>query len=79
MFRILSSVLRTPTQFSCVVPARTFATKGDAEIVKFLAEEIASEKQNQKPLTKLEGWEVNTKFRYKVCVLLKGLCRRYFK
>ena len=34
--------------------------KGDAGIVKFLAEEIASEKQNQKPLTKLEGWEVNT-------------------
>ena len=34
--------------------------QGDAEIVKFLAEEIASEKQNQKPLTKLEGWEVNT-------------------
>ncbi|XP_023331539.1 complement component 1 Q subcomponent-binding protein, mitochondrial [Eurytemora carolleeae] len=56
--RLLSSVLRTPTQFSCVVPARAFATKGDAEIVKFLAEEIASEKQNQKPLTKLEGWEV---------------------
>jgi len=37
--------------------ARTFATQGDAEILKFLSEEIATEKQNQKSLPKLEGWE----------------------
>jgi len=36
---------------------RTFATKGDSEIVKFLSEEIASEKQNQKALPRLDGWE----------------------
>lgn len=55
-YRCLSTVLRTPNQFSCTVPARTFATKGDAEIVKFLAEEIATEKSNAKPLPQLEGW-----------------------
>jgi len=38
--------------------SRTYATKGDADIVKFLAEEIATEKQNQRALPKLEGWEV---------------------
>ncbi len=31
---------------------------GDAEIVKFLTEEISSEKSNQKALPKLAGWEV---------------------
>lgn len=55
-FRCLSTVLRTQNQFSCIVPARSFATKGDEEIVKFLSEEIATEKSNQKALPKLEGW-----------------------
>jgi complement component 1 Q subcomponent-binding protein len=55
--RLLSGLVRVPTQFSCTVPSRTFATKGDGEIVKFLAEEISTEKQNQKSLPKLEGWE----------------------
>jgi len=42
------------------VPARSFATKGDAEIVKFLSEEIATERKNQKTLPTLSGWEVKT-------------------
>jgi len=49
--------MRTENQLSCYVPARTFATKGDAEIVNFLTEEIATEKGNQKPPVKLPGWE----------------------
>lgn len=57
-FRCMSTVLRSQSQFSCTVPARTFATKGDSEIVKFLAEEIATEKTNAKPLPQLEGWTV---------------------
>lgn len=58
-YRCLSTLLRTQSQFSCTtVPARSFATKGDAEIVKFLTDEIATEKQNQKALPKLEGWEI---------------------
>ena len=35
-----------------------FLIVGDAEIVKFLTEEISSEKSNQKALPKLAGWEV---------------------
>jgi len=56
-FRCLSTLMRPENQLSCFVPARTFATKGDAEIVNFLTEEIATEKSNQKPLAKLPGWE----------------------
>jgi hypothetical protein len=33
---------------------------GDAEIVKFLSEEIATERKNQKTLPSLSGWEVKT-------------------
>eukprot|EP00088_Acartia_fossae_P058875 TRINITY_DN6938_c0_g1_i1.p1 TRINITY_DN6938_c0_g1~~TRINITY_DN6938_c0_g1_i1.p1 ORF type:complete len:242 (+),score=71.51 TRINITY_DN6938_c0_g1_i1:34-759(+) len=55
--RCLSTLLRSENQFSCLVPARNFATKGDAEIVKFLSEEIATEKSSQKALPKLDGWE----------------------
>ena len=33
---------------------------GDAEIVKFLTEEIATERKNQKVLPSLSGWEVKT-------------------
>lgn len=40
--------------------ARTMATKGDGEIAKFLQDEIATEKQNQKIAVKLEGFEVKT-------------------
>lgn len=39
------------------VKSRSFATQGDAEIVKFLTEEISSEKSNQKAMPKLAGWE----------------------
>jgi len=39
------------------VNSRSFATQGDAEIVKFLTEEISSEKSNQKAMPKLAGWE----------------------
>eukprot|EP00088_Acartia_fossae_P035958 TRINITY_DN3711_c0_g1_i1.p1 TRINITY_DN3711_c0_g1~~TRINITY_DN3711_c0_g1_i1.p1 ORF type:complete len:259 (+),score=92.88 TRINITY_DN3711_c0_g1_i1:42-779(+) len=39
------------------IQARSFATKGDGEIAKFLAEEIASEKSNQKSMPRLDGWE----------------------
>merc|ERR1719348_307058 len=57
--RCLSTVLRQANlQQSCALTTvRTFATKGDSEIVKFLSEEIASEKQNQKALPRLDGWE----------------------
>jgi len=59
-YRCLSSVLsRQPSQFSCnTVQSRSFASQGDSEIVKFLGEEIATEKTNQKALPKLAGWEV---------------------
>jgi len=36
--------------------SRTFATQGDADIAKFLSQEISTEKSNQKPLPRLEGW-----------------------
>lgn len=40
--------------------ARTMATKGDGDIAKFLKDEIATEKQNQKKEVALEGFEVKT-------------------
>jgi len=36
--------------------SRAFATQGDADIAKFLSEEISTEKSNQKLLPKLDGW-----------------------
>jgi hypothetical protein len=50
------------------VPVRTEANKysfgsfvaGDAEIVKFLTEEIATERKNQKSLPSLSGWDIKT-------------------
>jgi len=52
-------ILRVQPQLSCTtINSRTYATKGDGDIVRFLAEEIANEKQNQKTLPRLEGWEV---------------------
>jgi hypothetical protein len=38
----------------------SFKFLGDAEIVKFLSEEIATERKNQKTLPSLSGWEVKT-------------------
>eukprot|EP00088_Acartia_fossae_P064071 TRINITY_DN786_c0_g1_i11.p1 TRINITY_DN786_c0_g1~~TRINITY_DN786_c0_g1_i11.p1 ORF type:complete len:245 (+),score=64.43 TRINITY_DN786_c0_g1_i11:62-796(+) len=39
-----------------MIASRSFATKGDSEIVKFLAEEIATERSNQKSMPNLAGW-----------------------
>jgi len=36
------------------------ATQGDKDLAKFLKDEIATEKQNTRPLPKLSGWEVKT-------------------
>jgi len=36
------------------------ATQGDQDLAKFLKDEIATEKQNSRPLPKLSGWEVKT-------------------
>jgi len=57
--RCLSTLLRqTGSNNSHILTtARTFATQGDSEILKFLSEEIATEKQNQKTLPRLDGWE----------------------
>jgi len=57
--KITSSValrIQNPSPLTAFA-SRSFATQGDAEIVKFLTEEISSEKSNQKALTKLAGWE----------------------
>jgi len=50
----------TRQQPQLVMAARTMATKGDGEISKFLKEEIATEKQNQKKLINIGGWEIKT-------------------
>jgi len=42
------------------ISARSMATKGDADIVKFLHDEIATEKQNQKKAIALEGFDIKT-------------------
>ena len=59
--RLLSSAalrIQNPSPLTAfAAQSRTFATQGDAEIVKFLTEEISSEKSNQKSLPKLAGWE----------------------
>lgn len=49
-------------QSPVLISARTMATQiqRDSEIAKFLQEEIATEKQNQKLAVKLEGFEVKT-------------------
>jgi len=59
--RLLSSAalrIQNPSPLTAfAAQSRTFATQGDAEIVKFLTEEISSEKSNQKALPKIAGWE----------------------
>jgi len=56
--RCLFNLLRQPSPQSSVLPiTRTYATKSDQELIKFLSEEIATEKQNQKSLPKLDGFE----------------------
>jgi len=47
-------------QLTCRVPSRTMATQGDADLAKFLKDEIATEKQNSRSLPKLSGWTVKT-------------------
>ena len=42
------------------VMVRGMATQGDGELSKFLVEEIATEKKNQRALPKLDGWKVKT-------------------
>ena len=39
---------------------RLMATKSDQDLGKFLVEEMATEKKNQRSLPKLEGWKVKT-------------------
>jgi len=39
--------------------SRGMATQGDQELVKFLAEEIASEKKNARAAPKLDGWKIS--------------------
>jgi len=38
---------------------RSMATQGDAELVKFLTEEIATEKKNARSAPKLDGWKIS--------------------
>jgi complement component 1 Q subcomponent-binding protein len=48
-------------QLTCSVPSRGMgAFKGDEEVVTFLKEEIATEKQNTRVPPKLTGWTVKT-------------------
>ena len=42
------------------VSARSMATNGDQELIKFLATEIQTEKKNSRALPKLDGWNVKT-------------------
>ena len=59
----LSSLTRTPQVVTTMVPrvmVRGMATQGDGELSKFLVEEIATEKKNQRALPKLDGWKVKT-------------------
>merc|ERR1712107_696919 len=46
------------SQLTCSVPSRTMASQGDQDLAKFLKEEIATEKQNSRPLPKLSGWDI---------------------
>merc|ERR1719464_828040 len=61
-FSMLTPRLITPSTSTTTTNSftRFMATKSDQDLGKFLVEEMATEKKNQRSMPKLEGWKVKT-------------------
>ena len=61
-FSMLTPRLITPSTSITTTNSftRLMATKSDQDLGKFLVEEMATEKKNQRSMPKLEGWKVKT-------------------